>query len=130
VMLAAKLLHSGSDQDVRRAIERAHFCESLALALNEDPAELYMLGMLSMMDRMLNIPMAQLLNLVSLNSRIQEGLLGSAEGTGRALEHCRYYEHGGSGESPLHGGPLVRESASHYFDAVLSAGRTLHAIIP
>ena len=88
VMLAAKLLHSATDRDVRQALERAHFCESLASALNENPAQLYMLGMLSMMDRMLNIPMARLVNLVSLNSRIQEGLLGSPDGTGRALELC------------------------------------------
>jgi EAL and modified HD-GYP domain-containing signal transduction protein len=128
VMLATKLLHSGSDYDVRQAIERAHFCESLASALNENPAELYMLGMLSMMDRMLKIPIAQLVDIVNLNSRIKAALLGSNEGPGRALELCRYYEDGGTAEGPLHRDALVRESASNYFEALLFAGRALRSI--
>ena len=50
--------------------------------LHESPAELYMLGMLSMMDRMLNIPMKQLVDLISIDSRIQEALLGSRKAWG------------------------------------------------
>jgi EAL and modified HD-GYP domain-containing signal transduction protein len=130
VMLAGKLAHSASDQDVRQALERAHFCESLAPALNENPAELYMLGMLSMMDRMLSIPMTQLLSLIYVSSRIEEALLGSAEGMGKALELCKYHERGGDGKGPPHSDPLVRNSASNYFEALLSAGNTLHALLP
>ena len=92
VVLASKLAHSAVDRDTQQAVERACFCESLAPMLRESPAELYMLGMLSMMDRMLNIPMKQLLDLISIDSRIQDALLGSTKGLGRALELCRYHE--------------------------------------
>ena len=59
LVIASKLSHSSVDRDSQQAVERACFCESLASLLRESPAELYMLGMLSMMDRMLNIPMKQ-----------------------------------------------------------------------
>jgi c-di-GMP-related signal transduction protein len=72
VVVAGKLAHSAVDRDVEQALERAYFCESLAAILNEDKAELYMLGMLSMMDRMLNIPMKQLVDLISIDARIQK----------------------------------------------------------
>ncbi len=97
-----QLVSLGVDRDADQALERAYFCESLASILNENPAELYMLGMLSMMDRMLNIPMRQLVDLVSVDSRIQEALLGSAKGMGRALELCKYEEHGGDSQGLPH----------------------------
>ncbi len=128
IILAGKIAHSASDGDVRQALERAHFCESLAAALKENPAELYMLGMLSMMDRMLNIPMAKLLELIYLCSRIEEALLGSREGIGKALELCEYHERGGDGKGPPHSDPLVRDSAANYFEALLSAGNTMHVL--
>ena len=130
VILVGKLAQLSPDDDVRQALERAHFCESLAPAVHEDPAELYMLGMLSMMDRMLNIPMEKLLGLIYLNSRIEEALLGCTKGIGRVLEICEYYERGGDGKGAPHSDPLVRNSASHYFEALLRAGKTLHALAP
>jgi hypothetical protein len=83
-----------------------------------------------MMDRMLSIPMTQLLSLIYVSSRIEEALLGSAEGMGKALELCKYHERGGDGKGPPHSDPLVRNSASNYFEALLSAGNTLHALLP
>jgi len=130
VILAGTLSHSASDIDVRQALERAHFCESLAPALQENPAQLYMLGMLSMMDRMLRIPMRQLLSLIYLSSSIEEALLGSKQGIGKALELCEYHERGGDGKGPPHADPLVRDSAANYFKALLAAGNTLHALRP
>ena len=129
IILAGKLARSSSDCDVRQALERAHFCESLAPALNENPAELYMLGMLSMMDRMLCISMKQLLGLIYLSSRIEAALLGSPEGIGKALELCKYHERGGEGKGPPHSDPLVRQSADNYLKALLSAGNTLQALM-
>jgi EAL and modified HD-GYP domain-containing signal transduction protein len=128
IILAGKLAHSASDLDVRQALERANFCESMASTMKESPAELYMLGMLSMMDRMLNIPMAKLLGLIYLSSRIEEALLGSQEGIGKALEICKYHERGGDGKGPPHSDPLVRDSAANYFQALLAAGNTLSAL--
>ncbi len=126
VVLASKLARSAADGDTQQAIERACFCESLAPMLREDRAELYMLGMLSMMDRMLNIPMKQLVELISIDSRIQEALLGSPKGLGRALELCRYHEHGGDAQGLIHPDAFIQDSTSYYFEALLKAGSSLH----
>jgi c-di-GMP-related signal transduction protein len=128
VVLASTLSGSSVDRDGEQALERACFCESLAAALDELPEELYMLGMLSMMDRMLKIPMKQLVGLIPIDSRIQEALLGSTKGMGRALELCRYHEHGGESQGLLRPDPYVGSSASYYFEALLAAGSTLHAL--
>jgi EAL and modified HD-GYP domain-containing signal transduction protein len=125
VTLAGKLSHGGTDMDVRQALERAHFCESLASMLAENPAELYMLGMLSRMDRMLNIPMNQLVALLYLGSATQEALLGSPEGIGMALELCRAHEQGGDIEGRPDANPLIGESTLRYFNAMLATGRTM-----
>ena len=127
VVLAGKIYDSAPDMDVRQALERAHFCESLAPVLNENPAELYMLGMLSMMDRMLNIPMMKLLGLVFLSTPLEEALLGSPNGLGRALEFCEYHERGGDSVGPVCSDALLRDCASKYFEALLSAGRAFAA---
>jgi EAL and modified HD-GYP domain-containing signal transduction protein len=126
VVLASKLARSAADADTQQAIERACFCESLAPMLRENPAQLYMLGMLSMMDRMLNIPMKELVGLISIDTRIQEALLGSAKGLGRALELCRYHEHGGDSQGLIHPDAFVQDSTSYYFEALLKAGSSLH----
>jgi EAL and modified HD-GYP domain-containing signal transduction protein len=126
VVLAGNLARSAADGDTQQAVERACFCESLASLLHESPAELYMLGMLSMMDRMLNIPMKQLVGLISIDSRIQEALLGSAKGLGRALELCRYHEQGGDAQGLIHPDAFVQDSTSYYFEALLKAESTLH----
>jgi c-di-GMP-related signal transduction protein len=128
VALTGNLSHSAVDRDAERALERAFFCESLAPVLHEKAAELYMLGMLSVMDRMLNIPMKQLVELISIDTRIQEALLGSAEGMGRALVLCRYEEHGGNSQGLAHPDELVADSSTYYFKALIAAGNTLQGL--
>jgi EAL and modified HD-GYP domain-containing signal transduction protein len=128
VVLAGNLSLSAVDRDAQQALERAFFCESLAPILNQKAAELYMLGMLSMMDRMLNIPMKQLVELISIDSRIQEALLGSAKGMGRALVLCEYEEHGGDSQGLPHPDELVADSSTYYFKALIAAGNTLQGL--
>jgi c-di-GMP-related signal transduction protein len=128
VALASTLSPSGVDRDAEQAVERACLCESLASILNEDPAELYMLGMLSMMDRMLNIPMKQLVGLISVGSRIQDALLGSAQGMGRALALCRYEEQGGDSQGLPHPDELIADSSTYYFRALIAAGNAMHGV--
>jgi EAL and modified HD-GYP domain-containing signal transduction protein len=128
VALAGSLPNNGPDMAVRQALERATFCESMAPILNENSAELYMVGMLSMMDQMLSIPMKQLLRLVCLSSRIENVLLGSRKGLGSALELCEYYEHAGDSKVPPYSDSLLHDSASRYFKALLSTGSVLHAL--
>jgi EAL and modified HD-GYP domain-containing signal transduction protein len=125
VVLSSKLRQSLLEGDTERALERACFCESLALILNENAAELYMLGMLSMMDRMLNIPMNRLVALIAVAPRMREALLGSTEGLGRALTLCKYEERGGSLQGLIHPDESVRDSSSYYFRALIAAAQNL-----
>jgi c-di-GMP-related signal transduction protein len=128
VVLAGNLSPSAVDRDAEQALERAFLCESLAPVLSENGAELYMLGMLSMMDRMLNIPMKRLIDLISVDSRIQEALLGSVEGMGRALVLCEYEERGGDSQGLPHPVELVADSSSYYFRALIAAGKALQGL--
>jgi EAL and modified HD-GYP domain-containing signal transduction protein len=128
VALAGNFSHSAVDRDAEQALERAFLCESLASILHENGAELYMLGMLSRMDRMLNIPMKQLTDLISVDSRIQEALLGSVEGMGRALVLCEYEERGGDSQGLPHPVELVADSSSYYFRALIAAGNALQRL--
>jgi len=128
VVVAGKFAPSEADRDTEQALERAYFCESLAATLHEDKAELYMLGMLSMMDRMLNIPMNQLVELISIDSRLQAALLGSEKGIGRALALCRYEEQGGDSQGLPHSDASVPDSSSSYFRALIAAGNTLQGL--
>ncbi len=128
VVLAGNLSPSAVNRDAEQALERAFLCESLAPVLNENGAELYMLGMLSMMDRMLNIPMKQLIDLIAVDSRIQEALLGSAEGLGRALVLCEYEERGGDSQGLPHPVASVADSSLYYFRALIAAGKALQGL--
>jgi len=128
VVIAGKLPHSAVDRDAEQALERAYLCESLAAILNEDKAELYMTGMLSMMDRMLNIPMKQLVGLISIDPRIQEALLGSEKGLGRALTLCRYEEQGGDSQRQPRPDESIPDGASYYFRALIAAANTLQGL--
>jgi EAL and modified HD-GYP domain-containing signal transduction protein len=127
-VLAGNLSHSAVDRDAEQALQRAFLCESLAPILKEAGAELYMLGMLSMMDRMLNIPMKQLVDLISVDTRIQEALLGSLDGMGRALVLCEYEERGGDSQGLPHPVPLVADSSSYYFRALIAAGQAMQGL--
>jgi c-di-GMP phosphodiesterase len=128
VVLASNLSPSAVDRNAEQALERAFLCESLASRLSENAAELYMLGMLSMMDRMLNIPMKHLVELIPVDSRIQEALLGSAKGMGRALALCEYEEHGGDSQGLPHPVEIVSDSSTYYFRALIAAGNTLQGL--
>jgi c-di-GMP-related signal transduction protein len=126
--IGVRMPDSTHDQNVRQSLERAHFCESLAPSLHESPEELYMLGMLSMMDSMMDISMKTLLKFVFVNSRIEDALLGSPKGLGKALELCRYRERGGESTDLLYGDAIFRDSYSRYVQALISTSSLLHAL--
>ena len=58
------------------ALERARFCEQLAPYLKRDAASLYLFGMMSVLDKILEVPMAKILESVSLDQEITEALMG------------------------------------------------------
>jgi c-di-GMP-related signal transduction protein len=128
VALVGMLPRAEDGRDLAQTLERAYFCESLAPALNESPAELYMLGMLSKINTLLGIEMGRLIDLLNLSPRMRQALLGSPDGLGQVLDMCNYYEHWSENHAVETKKPEYQKSAPLYFEAILSAGKVLREL--
>jgi len=76
------------------SLQRARFCELLAPYLNEDPFEQYLMGLLSLLDAMLQQPMTAIVKLLPLRPPVREALLGEENATGTGLRIVKGYETG------------------------------------
>jgi EAL and modified HD-GYP domain-containing signal transduction protein len=86
---------SRSRAAIRVALERAKFCELLAPGLRESGSTLYLLGMLSLMDVVLNMPMRQVVDTLPVHPKIKSALLGGRNSLSVALDLVRAREAGG-----------------------------------
>lgn len=84
-----------SKSATRVALTRAKFCEFLAPVLNESASTLYLLGMLSLMDVILTMPMRQVIDMLPLHKTIKSALLGQRSSLTIALDLVRARESGG-----------------------------------
>ena len=57
-------------------LTRARFCELIAPSLREDPAELYLLGMLSLLDALLQTPFPRILQSIPISNEMKLALAG------------------------------------------------------
>ena len=87
------------------ALERARFCELLAPLLDEPAGKLYLLGMLSMIDALLQKPMTQIMDLLPIAMDMKTVLLGRQNSLSVVLNLIRCYESG-----DWHGCEDVREA--------------------
>jgi EAL and modified HD-GYP domain-containing signal transduction protein len=76
------------------SLQRARFCELLAPYLNEDPFEQYLMGLLSLLDAILQQPMNSIVDLLPLLPPVREALLGEENATGTGLRIVKSYETG------------------------------------
>jgi len=70
----------GSEQSpalVGLSLERARFCQLLATLARQDPAEQFMLGLMSLLDAMLQTPMESIIQSLPLRAEAKEALLGA-----------------------------------------------------
>lgn len=95
VSLANTVGTSRSKVVTRVALTRAKFCEQLSPILNESASTLYLLGMLSLMDIILSMPMRQVVDLLPLQWNIKLALLGERSPLTVALDLVRARESGG-----------------------------------
>lgn len=79
---------------VALALERAKFCELLSPTLGHRGSKLYLLGMLSLMDAILQVPMAQIVQSLPLDAEMKDALLGDGSTMSMALDFIRCYEAG------------------------------------
>jgi c-di-GMP-related signal transduction protein len=79
---------------ISMTLTRARFCELLAPALGQDPAEMYLLGMLSLLDALLQMPFPRILQSIPIGNQMKLALAGDSSPAGlslalvRSLESC------------------------------------------
>lgn len=71
---------------------RAEFCELLAPALSVDPAQFYLLGLLSLLDVLVGVPLARILEAIPLSPTMKSALMGDDSIHGRSLDLVRALE--------------------------------------
>ena len=81
---------------VKLSLSRASFCELLAEPLGFAGAvnELFLMGLLSVMDALLDLPMAEILEKLPLDSRIKDALVGQPSDYSPILDIVLQYESG------------------------------------
>jgi len=80
-IFAVVALSSGKPRElVRTALTRAYFCEefSCAAGLNEKKASLFLMGLLSITDALLNKPIAEVLDSLPVAQEVRTALIGGA----------------------------------------------------
>ncbi len=112
------------------SLQRARFCELLAPYLCQDPTEQYLLGLLSLVDAILQTPMEAIVDLLPLRDEIRSALLGDGNPVGISLSLHRCYETGDWNALP-EAGEALKESPELLDTVYLESSRwaegALHA---
>jgi c-di-GMP phosphodiesterase len=92
----------GNDQPpavlISLSLERARFCELLASLIGENSTEQFMLGMLSLVDAVLQVPMQTIVKSLPLRTNAKAALLGETNSTSLPLSLIRSFEKGAWGD--------------------------------
>jgi EAL and modified HD-GYP domain-containing signal transduction protein len=110
------------------SLQRARFCELLAPYAGQSPTEQFMLGLLSLVDAMLEIPMESIVNSLPLREEARAALLGAANPVALPLCLIRSFESGEWGTCSCAAKDLsVSEEtlARLYLESVQWAGESL-----
>jgi EAL and modified HD-GYP domain-containing signal transduction protein len=94
VTVALAGVHSGHRPVplVSMALARARFCELVAPAMQQQASELYLLGILSLLDALLETPMPRILKTLPISSDMKAALMGDSGGLSIALDLVRSLE--------------------------------------
>jgi c-di-GMP-related signal transduction protein len=79
---------------LRMAFLRGRFCELAAPLKGHDPTEQYLLGLLSLLPAMLNVPMEAVATALPLRRGVRQALLGDSNEERMTLEWLEHYEMG------------------------------------
>lgn len=110
------------------ALQRAYMCESLAAQGDASPGSSFLVGLLSALDSILDLPMRQILDQVRLTGDIREALEQHRGGLGRLLVCTLAYESGDTKEldrSGIDGGLLY----DAYWQSIDQAEATLRELV-
>lgn len=110
------------------SVERARFCELLAPLIGESPGEQFLLGLLSLLDAMLQTPMESIVKSLPLRAEAKAALLGATNPAAVPLCLIRSFESGAWGSCACAAAAVgVSEEtlARLYFESVQWARDTL-----
>lgn len=79
---------------ISSALIRARTCEALAALSGEDSSEAFMVGIMSLMDAILDRPMEVVISQLPLSAECKDALLGGVNGPGKLLRLAICCEHG------------------------------------
>jgi EAL and modified HD-GYP domain-containing signal transduction protein len=110
------------------SLVRARFCEQIgqAAGMKDVEFELFMVGLLSAVDAILDRPMLEVLNDLPLSPDVKAALMGKKDGHGRVLGLALAYERAEWDKLPAAMGSLaldVTQLPSYYREAVAWAGQ-------
>jgi c-di-GMP-related signal transduction protein len=96
LVCVAEMGEGKSEELVKMPLLRARFCELLgeAAGMTGETNDLFLLGLLSMMDILLEMPMAEVLADLPVNEELKKALLGRSGRYARVLEAALIYETG------------------------------------
>jgi c-di-GMP phosphodiesterase len=94
IVVAGRLSPHRPHELLSLSLQRARLCELLAPHLHQDPGEQYLIGLFSLMDAILEIPMAAILDLIPFRLPVRAALLGEANFTSFPLAVARSFETG------------------------------------
>ncbi|MDD3815294.1 MAG: HDOD domain-containing protein [Desulfocapsaceae bacterium] len=94
IIAASKLCQDKPNELLRSSVIRARFLEHIAAEVGRNKEELFMLGLFSLIDAILNIPMTELIPRLHLNERLQEALVKRAGELFTYLQMVELYETG------------------------------------
>jgi EAL and modified HD-GYP domain-containing signal transduction protein len=92
--IASELSNGQPTEILRMAFVRGHFCEAAAELCGLEPAEQYLLGMLSLLPAMLRLPMEELIPTLPMREEICEALEGGMNRERVLLQWLERHEHG------------------------------------
>lgn len=110
------------------SVERARFCELLAPLIGQNPTEQFMLGLLSLLDAMLQTPMESIVQSLPLRAEAKAALLGATNPAAIPLCLIRNFEAGAWGSCAVAAdavGVSEETLARLYFESVQWARDTL-----
>jgi EAL and modified HD-GYP domain-containing signal transduction protein len=110
------------------SVERARFCELLAPLIGQNPTEQFMLGLLSLLDAMLQTPMESIVQSMPLRAEAKAALLGATNPAAVPLCLIRNFESGAWGSCAVAAdsvGVSEETLAKLYFESVQWARDTL-----
>lgn len=96
LVIISELASDKPEELVRLAVVRARFCELLAEEGNfgKHSHELFLVGLFSLIDAMLDQPMAELVKGLPLNEHVKQALVSRQGPYAHVLEAVEYYERG------------------------------------